>query len=90
MKKEKAGEFQRCYSASGAWATLFQKSLAYRGTLLARDTRNAGRYIIIDSWADLDSFQAFRRQFAKDYEQIDQMAEEYTEEERSLGVFEVV
>jgi heme-degrading monooxygenase HmoA len=85
---EKAREFERAYAGSGAWAELFRKNPGYRGTQLLRDAENLLRYLTIDRWDSVASHQAMRERFAKDYAEMDRACEDFTETERSVGVFE--
>ena len=90
VKRDRAAEFERYYSSSGTWATLFRRSPAYRETLLLRDAENRSRYVTVDRWDDVESFQALRQKFSSEYEQMDRTCEEFTESERCLGMFEIV
>lgn len=89
-KKNKIREFERYYSAVGAWAELFEKSPGFRGTILLRDVELPNRYLTIDTWDAPESYQAMRRNFSNEFEQLDQTCAAFTEAERRLGVFEVL
>lgn len=90
IKSEKAAEFERYYSASGIWVELFRRSSAYRGTALLRDTQNPSRFVTMDRWDHLASYEAFRGGNAAEYAEIDRVCAAFTSEERLLGIFETV
>lgn len=90
VRPDKIREFERHYCAAGTWATLFRRSAGYRGTELLRELTGQNRYLTIDRWDDLASHRAMRRNFAKEYEELDRMCEVLTESEGHVGDFEVV
>jgi heme-degrading monooxygenase HmoA len=87
-REDKAPEFERHYSSTGAWAKLFQKSAGFRGTELLHDMENRRRYVTIDRWDSFEAHVAMRGRFAKEYEELDRRCEPLTELERRIGVFE--
>ncbi len=80
-------EFEARYANNGSWAHLFRKSAGYLGTVLLRDQGQPRHYLLTDLWRDLASLEAFRREFAREYEALDRSCEALTEEERLLGYF---
>jgi heme-degrading monooxygenase HmoA len=84
------GEFDRHYGPDGTWVQLFRRGAGYHGTVLLRDRQTPGRYVTLDRWQDLASFERFRSQFAADYDRTDVAMEGLTESEVRLGVFDVV
>ena len=90
LKPEQAINFESHYASRGDWALFFQKSPAYRGTVLLRDVDTAHRYVTIDVWSDRAAYDAFRREHTAEYEKIDRLCAEFTLDERCLGIFEVV
>jgi heme-degrading monooxygenase HmoA len=90
VRPEKIVEFETNYATSGAWAMLFQKSPAYRGTILLRDAGGSRRYLTIDIWRDRESLEAFRSDHAQEYGALDRRCEAFTESEREVGIFDVV
>jgi heme-degrading monooxygenase HmoA len=84
----KVKEFERHYASDGPWAELFRKSAGYQGTQLLRDTETERHYVTIDRWDSVASHIAMRENFAKEYEELDRVGEEFTESEGRLGVFE--
>lgn len=89
-RADKAEEFERYYSGKGPWSALFEKSPGYHGTTLLRDTEQSRRYLTIDVWDSLELYQAMRRNFAREFEDLDRTCEAFTESERRMGAFEVV
>lgn len=80
-------DFRRVYGEDGEWARLFGRASEYRGTLLLQDIADSLVFMVIDRWATNDSFPAFRRKFAADYEHLDDRCRELTEVETLIGVF---
>ena len=62
--------------------------LAYRGTILLRDSAAPNRYLLWDCWDDPLSFDRFKHDHGADYAALDKQCEELTEEETKLGMFE--
>lgn len=84
----RVAEFDKHYGPEGTWVELFRQDSAFRGTSLLRDREKPTRFLTIDRWEDLESYEAFRVRYAKQYEQIDVKMESLTVSERRLGVFE--
>jgi heme-degrading monooxygenase HmoA len=83
-------EFEKHYGPQGSWVELFRRSPAFRGTTLLRDREIPNRYISIDRWDDLSSYDAFRKRFAGEYEELDARMESLTISETKIGVFEAI
>ena len=83
-------EFEKHYGPEGTWVELFRKDSAFHSTSLLRDREKPARYITIDRWDDLPSYEAFRVQFAKEYQLVDRQMERLTLSEKRLGVFDSV
>jgi hypothetical protein len=86
----KESEFERHYGPEGTWVQLFRRSPAFWETLLLRDREVPGRYLTVDRWKDLDSYDSFQEEYAAEYKRIDAAMESLTQRERKLGVFEGV
>jgi len=87
IHEEHRAEFEKNYSAGGAWAQFFRRSPAYRGTkLLAGEGE---RYITQDSWDSLEAYEEFRLANRQEYDEIDDRFKAFTVSERCLGVFEL-
>lgn len=81
-------KFEREYGPEGTWAQLFRRDPAFHGMTLLRDRDTLGRYITIDCWQDLASYEEFRVRYASTYEEIDKKMERLTSIEKKIGVFE--
>jgi heme-degrading monooxygenase HmoA len=88
VKRGYEAEFEKEYGPGGAWAQLFAKDAAYRGTRLARDTSDARRYYTLDLWASRAAYEAFRERHAEEYKSIDAQCEALTVKETRLGMLE--
>jgi heme-degrading monooxygenase HmoA len=84
----KVKEFERHYASDGPWAELFRRNAGYQSTQLLRDAETERHYLTIDRWDSVASHVAMRENFAKEYEELDRLGEEFTESEGRLGVFE--
>jgi heme-degrading monooxygenase HmoA len=80
-------EFQRHYAADGTWAAFFRGARAYRRTELMRDIEDPQRFLTVDYWDDLKSYQDFRNAFRHEYEALDRQMEDLTLAEEKLGIF---
>ncbi len=89
VPRELISEFERQYSSHGSWAALFARSRHFRGTHLLADSERPGRYLTVDSWDDLASFQSFRAEHSTAYEALDRSCEPLTNSEHRLGIFVV-
>lgn len=85
---DQIAKFEKFYSATGSWATLFHRSPGFLGTALLRDTEIPSRYVTLDRWDSAASHQLMRERFAKEYAALDLDCEALTESERQIGVFE--
>lgn len=83
-----SAQFEQHYGPTGEWVELFQRDPAFRGTLLLHDREKPGRYLTIDHWEDLESYEAFRAQYATEYQSIDRRTEGLAASEKRLGVFD--
>lgn len=53
-------EFHQAYGVNGDWVQLFRRAEGYLDTALLRDTENGIRFLVIDRWRDLSSFQSIQ------------------------------
>lgn len=81
-------DFERHYTSDGPWAQLFRKNEGYHGTQLLRDAETECHYLTIDRWDSLSSYVAMHERFAKEYEELDRIGQQFTESEGRIGVFE--
>jgi quinol monooxygenase YgiN len=84
---ERLLEFQKAYGMNGDWVQLFRKAEGYIETALMRDTENVNRFLIIDRWHDLSSFDSFKRRYEMAYNELDHRCEEITRLETKVGTF---
>ena len=89
VKEGSEAEFEKGYAAQGAWAQFFRACPQYRGTTLLRDSAHPRRYVTIDVWDDIESYEAFRAESVKEYNALDVQFEALTESEKRIGVFAV-
>ena len=85
VKAEHVAEFEEIYSATGAWAELFQRSKDYMGTELLSREGIPYLYITIDRWTSSQAFQAFLSEWKDEYVSLDSQCEGLTEGETLLG-----
>jgi hypothetical protein len=90
VRADRDAEFLRHYSSDGTWAQLFQRSAAFKETILARETVTPLRFITIDKWEDRSGFEDFKRAFQSEYAALDRRCEMLTTAERYIGMFETV
>ncbi len=83
-------DFIRIYGPEGDWARLFRRSPGYVETVLSRDLVTAMRFVVIDRWHDLASFEAFKAAHLSDYEALDRKCESLTTLEEKVGVFTTI
>jgi hypothetical protein len=87
---DRVDEFLQHYSSEGTWAQLFQKSAAFKESLLRRDVDSSLRYMTIDGWEDRSGFEKFKQVFQSEYVALDQRCEMLTTAEQYIGTFETV
>ena len=83
----KRKQFESHYSANGSWAKLFREGSGYIETISIRDREMPDRYLTIDIWKDLASFNRFKKRFRAEYESLDRKCEALTIKEKCLGQF---
>lgn len=94
-----AAEFERVYGPNGEWTTLFSRGEGYRGTTLEKIPGATNEFRLVDSiyefrlvdrWTSREAWNAFRRAFAEEYEELDLWCEGLTLEEELLEEIEFV
>ena len=88
VRAESVEGFEEIYSATGAWARLFQKSKGYLGTELLANESQPHRYITIDRWRSSSDYESFLAESKSEYERLDAQCEGLTEQETLLGKWE--
>ena len=61
----------------------------YRGTDLAQDLSDPGRFFTLDSWDSEAAFEAFEREHAREYSALDRRCEALCAQESFVGRFRV-
>ena len=84
---EHRAAFLAAYNPSGEWAQLFSRDRAYLHTQLLQDADDANRYVTLDFWTTQAARDAFRKQYADEFEALDGRCENYTIDETFLGDF---
>lgn len=88
VRAEHIAAFEEVYSATGAWAELFQKSKDYLGTELLSDVENSLRYLTIDRWTSAQEYASFLAEWKHEYEDLDAQCAGLTEREFLLSKWE--
>lgn len=81
-------EFVEAYRSNGPWAQLFQRATGFLETRLLQDAEDAGRYLTVDRWESHAAFEAFKRDYAADYNALDEQLEGLASLEVRLGAFD--
>jgi hypothetical protein len=90
VRAESLTAFEELYSATGAWAILFQKSRSYLGTELLCDPGPPRRYLTIDRWVSQQDYEAFLGEWRPEYETLDARCEALTDRETLIGKCETM
>lgn len=86
--EEARAAFEATYGPTGAWAALFARSPAFRGTELFK--AEDGSYLTIDVWQSQAEFDAFLEDNRADYTALDRSCEPWTTSEHRIGAYEVL
>jgi quinol monooxygenase YgiN len=54
---------------------------------LLRDSQRPNRFLVLDKWRDLASFESFKRHYQAAYDELDRQCEELTLVETKIGTF---
>jgi quinol monooxygenase YgiN len=84
---EHAETFRQYYGEGGAWTQLFRRARGYLGTQLLQDEQDPLRFVTIDTWSDVDNYEAFRAANAAEYAALDRLCEGLTVKETLIGHF---
>jgi heme-degrading monooxygenase HmoA len=87
---EHRAQFEKVYSADGAWARLFRRSEGFIRTDLLRDRSHSDRYVTVDWWRSAEDYEAFLSQWGPEYAAMDARSEHLTEHEAHLGKWHTV
>lgn len=76
--------FEKHYGPDGMWARLFRCSDEYVRTDLLK---GAESYLTLDWWTSSAAYDAFRKEYAEEYADVDAACEAVTTFEEKLGEF---
>ena len=89
-RPDRLDEFEDLYRPDGPWVELFKKSPGFVSTTLMRDVKNAHRFVIADRWNSEESYEAFKKDFASEYESLSARGERTHRAEHLIGRFDFV
>src|ERR1043166_3519033 len=69
-RPDRLAEFESLYRPDGPWVELFKKSPGFVSTTLMRDVHDTHRFVIADRWMSEASYEAFKLEFAPEYEAL--------------------
>lgn len=87
VNPEDEARFLEHYGPEGTWVRLFKQAEGFIETRLLKDKDRPGRYLTMDRWTDMSTYEAFRERFAEAYAALDRQCEGVTQSETSLGAF---
>lgn len=90
VKAGRGAEFERAYGPEGDWVQLFRRSKGYLRTTLVRTVPDADTYLTIDEWISSTDFKTFKERFHDQYDALDRLFSELTDDEVQIGEFESV
>jgi heme-degrading monooxygenase HmoA len=86
-RPDRVADFLSAYGESGSWSQLFRRAEGYIETSLLPDAENANRFLVIDRWRGLGSFESFKQRHESAYNELDLQCEQLTGVETKIGVF---
>jgi heme-degrading monooxygenase HmoA len=89
-RPDRIEEFETLYRPDGAWVELFKKSPGFVSTTLMRDIKDGCRYMIADRWTSEESYEAFKQDFAAEYQKLSRQGERVYRAEHLIGRFDFV
>jgi quinol monooxygenase YgiN len=84
---DRLADFEKVYSPSGRWVQLFRQAEGYISTGLLPDLETEDRFLVIDRWRDLTSFESFKKRHQTEYDELDRQCEALTIKETRIGIF---
>jgi heme-degrading monooxygenase HmoA len=87
-RPERQAEFETLYKPDGLWVELLKKSPGFVSTTLMRDAKDRHRYLIVDRWKSEAAYEAFKREYAAEYEKLSRQGERLHRAEHLIGRFE--
>jgi heme-degrading monooxygenase HmoA len=89
-RTDRLAEFETLYSPDGAWVKLFKNSPGFVSTTLMRDIKDPNRFVVADRWMSEESYEAFKLEFAEDFEKLTTRGERLHRAEHLIGRFDFV
>lgn len=80
-------EFLAAYGAEGEWVRLFRRSPGYERTELHQHRNRPNQFLTLDFWKSAAAYEAFRKEHADDFVELDKRCEAFTVAEREIGTF---
>jgi len=90
VEEDQRAAFEPAYGPAGEWVQLFSQAEGYLETELLCEAEDGGAYLTIDTWVSKKARDAFRLDFAAEFDALDRRCEELTLEEHFLGEFYLV
>jgi heme-degrading monooxygenase HmoA len=89
-RPDRLEEFESLYRPDGPWVELFRKSPGFVSTTLMRDVKDTHRFVIADRWNSEESYEAFKKDFAAEYQSLSERGERTHRAEHLIGRFDFV
>ena len=89
-RRDRIEEFESLYRPDGPWVELFRRSPGFVSTTLMHDVKNRDRYVIADRWNSEESYEAFKSDFASEYQALSERGTRLYRAEHLIGRFEFV
>jgi heme-degrading monooxygenase HmoA len=90
VREDRVEEFIRACGSDGDWAQLFRRGEGYLGTRLLRSADDPNIFVTVDRWNNAECFEAFKKQYGMEYNELDSRFEANTLSEEKLGDFSEV
>jgi heme-degrading monooxygenase HmoA len=87
VKQDAVEKFLAAYGPEGEWVGLFRKASGFIRTELVRSEYDAHKFITVDVWESRAAYEAFRKQFALEYDALDTILQDLTLHEEKVGGF---
>ena len=87
VREDNQSKFRKAYGKEGDWVQLFKKAKGYIKTDLYHDKTNTERFLTVDLWNSETDFHHFKKNYLKEYKNLDKQFEAFTKEENFLGNF---
>jgi heme-degrading monooxygenase HmoA len=82
--------FEHAYGPEGEWAQFFRRGTGYVGTELLHDLEEPDRYLVIDRWESIETYNTFLAENQAEYLRRSDEARFLYIQELRFGTFENV